>query len=135
MLAAMPTAKPISRPVEAGKQGRLEANAANSAGELEDSVNWISICGTVAALCSVISFVPQAWRIVKSRDTSSISPATYNLTVTGFALWTAYGVGLWQWPLILTNSICLVLSAFILFMTLLPQSKKEAAADAIDPSA
>ncbi|KRE11712.1 hypothetical protein ASE66_24695 [Bosea sp. Root483D1] len=38
------------------------------------SVNWIAVAGTLAAACSMISFIPQAWRIVKSRDTSSISP-------------------------------------------------------------
>ncbi|MDR6831479.1 uncharacterized protein with PQ loop repeat [Bosea sp. BE271] len=45
--------------------------------------------------------------------------------MAGFALWTAYGIGLGEWPLIVTNSICFVLSAFILMMTLLPQAKKE----------
>jgi MtN3 and saliva related transmembrane protein len=96
-------------------------------------VNWVAVAGTLAALCSTISFVPQAWRIVKTRDTGAISPVTYSFTVTGFALWTAYGVGLGEWPLIVTNSICFVLSAFILMMTLLPRPRKDAVADTIDP--
>lgn len=98
-------------------------------------MNWVAVAGTLAALCSTISFVPQAWRIVRTRDTKAISPLTYSLTVTGFALWTAYGLGLGQWPLIVTNSICFVLSAFILIMTLLPRPKKEAVAETIDPAA
>lgn len=98
-------------------------------------MSWIAAVGSLAALCSMISFVPQAWRIVRSRDTSSISPVTYSLTVTGFALWTAYGVGLGEWPLMVTNSVCFMLSAFILAMTLLPQAKKEAVADTLDPHA
>jgi MtN3 and saliva related transmembrane protein len=97
-------------------------------------VNWIVVTGTLAALCSTVSFVPQAWRIVRTRDTQAISPLTYSLTVTGFALWAAYGVGLGEWPLIVTNSICFVLSAFILLMTLLPRAKKDAVADTIDPA-
>lgn len=96
-------------------------------------MNWVAVAGTLAALCSTISFVPQAWRIVRTRDTGAISPVTYSFTVTGFALWTAYGVGLGEWPLIVTNSICFVLSAFILMMTLLPRPKKDAVADTIDP--
>ncbi|WP_377848631.1 SemiSWEET family sugar transporter [Bosea sp. UC22_33] len=98
-------------------------------------MNWVAVAGTLAALCSTISFVPQAWRIVRTRDTKAISPLTYSLTVTGFALWTAYGLGLGEWPLIVTNSICFVLSAFILIMTLLPRPKKEAVAETIDPAA
>lgn len=97
-------------------------------------MNWIAVVGTVAALCSTISFVPQAWRILRTRDTGAISPVTYSLTVTGFALWTTYGVGLGAWPLIVTNSICFVFSAFILMMTLLPQGTKKAVADTIDPT-
>jgi MtN3 and saliva related transmembrane protein len=97
-------------------------------------MNWIAVAGTLAALCSTVSFVPQAWRIVRTRDTQAISPLTYSLTVTGFALWTAYGVGLGEWPLIVTNSICFVLSIFILLMTLLPRAKKDAVADTIDPA-
>lgn len=97
-------------------------------------MNWIAVAGTLAALCSTVSFVPQAWRIVRTRDTQAISPLTYSLTVTGFALWAAYGVGLGEWPLIVTNSICFVLSAFILLMTLLPRAKKDAVADTIDPA-
>lgn len=97
-------------------------------------MTWIAVAVTLAALCSTISFVPQAWRIVRTRDTKAISPLTYSLTVTGFALWTAYGLGLGEWPLIVTNSICFVLSAFILIMTLLPRPTKDAVAETIDPA-
>ncbi|MGX1786112.1 SemiSWEET family sugar transporter [Bosea sp. NPDC055332] len=98
------------------------------------TVNWITIAGSAAALCSMASFVPQAWRIVKSRDTGSISPVMYSFTVAGFALWTLYGIGLGEWPLIVTNSVCLLLASFILVMTLLPQAKKDAMADTVDPN-
>ena len=92
----------------------------------------IGICATVA---STVSFVPQAWKIIKSRQTHDISTAMYAVTVIGFGLWMAYGVVLVQWPLILTNGLCLVLSAFILTMKILPRREKNAVADALDPSA
>ena len=97
-------------------------------------MNWIALTGTCAAVCSTISFVPQAWRIVRTRDTEAISPVTYSFTVTGFILWTIYGLGLGEWPHIATNSVCFVLSAFILLMTVLPRATKDAVADRIDPS-
>jgi MtN3 and saliva related transmembrane protein len=92
-----------------------------------------TIIGTFAALASTASFAPQAWKIIKSRSTKDISAGMYTLTVSGFALWTAYGLALGQWPLIITNSICLVMSAFILTMKLLPRPKKNKVADALDP--
>lgn len=94
----------------------------------------VSIIGFLAAACSVTSFVPQAFRILRTRDTSSLSPPMYALTTTGFLLWTAYGIGQGQWPLILTNLICFVLAAFILMMTLLSSRKKKAVAEALDPT-
>jgi len=93
----------------------------------------VTIVGTFAALASTVSFAPQAWKIIKSRQTADISAVTYTLTVAGFLLWTVYGLLLMQWPLIATNSICLVLSAFILMMKLLPRRDKDKVADLLDP--
>ncbi len=94
----------------------------------------ITIVGSIAALCSMASFAPQAWKIVKSRRTSDISAGMYTLTVTGFACWTMYGILLKQWPLIITNSVCLCLAGFILVMKLVPKPEKDKIADAIDPT-
>ena len=74
------------------------------------------IIGVLAAISSTGSFAPQAWKIIKTRETKHISTGMYSLTVAGFALWLAYGVMLGQWPLIATNGICLALAAFILVM-------------------
>ena len=91
-----------------------------------------TIIGALAAVCSVTSFLPQAWRIVKTRDTAAISAPMYALTVVGFGLWVTYGLSLWQWPVIMPNAICLVIAAFILTMKLLPRPKKMAVADSIE---
>ncbi len=95
-----------------------------------DFTFWI---GTSAAVCSIVSFVPQAWKIIKTRDTSGISLAMYSITVTAFALWILYGAMLGQWPLIASNLICLVLASFILAMKVLPPDQKEDVAKALDP--
>ena len=94
-----------------------------------------TLVGAVASIASVSSFAPQAWKVVRTRDTSSLSATMYGLTVFGFSLWFTYGLMLGQWPLILTNGICFVLSGFILVMKLLPPSGKQAVAEAIDPNA
>jgi MtN3 and saliva related transmembrane protein len=79
------------------------------------------------------SFAPQPWKIIQTRDTSSISAPMYALTVLGFALWLTFWLMKAEWPIIITNGVCLVLSAFILLMTVLPWAKKEAVADVMDP--
>lgn len=93
-----------------------------------------STTGALAAITSTASFAPQAWKIIKTRETKGLSAVMYSLTVVGFALWSAYGVMLGQWPLIASNSICLVLAMFILVMKILPASKKRKVADRLDPS-
>lgn len=75
---------------------------------------WINAVGVGAALCSMASFTPQIFKIWREKDASSISLAMFSLTVTGFVLWCAYGLLLKSWPLVLSNGVCLVLSAVIL---------------------
>lgn len=99
------------------------------------TLETVSVIGGLAAAASTSSFAPQAWKIIRTRETSGISVGMYGITVVGFALWLAYGLMLGQWPLIVTNSICLLLSAFILVMKVLSPRAKDAVADALDPAA
>lgn len=92
----------------------------------------VTVIGYLAALCSTVSFAPQAWKIITSRDTSGISLRTYIATVIGFALWLTFGIVKAEWPLVASNLICLVLSAFILTMKVLPQKAVEDVAEALD---
>jgi MtN3 and saliva related transmembrane protein len=96
-------------------------------------MNTATLLGTFAALCSTISFAPQAWKIIHTRQTKDISIGMYAITVLGFALWTTYGVALKQWPLAASNSICFGLSGFILLMSTLPAPEKNAVASKIAP--
>jgi len=96
-------------------------------------VNAVTVVSLFAATLSMISFIPQAWAIVRSRNTDGISLKMYLITVAGFIAWLAYGVLLMQWAIIVQNVICLCLSSFILAMKLLPQRNKEAVADALTP--
>lgn len=98
-------------------------------------MDMIAILGFIAAACSVTSFVPQAIKIDRTRDTSSLSPPMYALTTLGFMLWTIYGFARGEWPLIITNSICFILAAFILCMTLWSKGTKNKVADAIESPA
>lgn len=75
-----------------------------------------NIVGTGAALCSIASFAPQAFKIWKERDASAVSLKTYALTVTCFVLWVVYGVLTEAWPVTFANSFALVMSAIVLSM-------------------
>jgi MtN3 and saliva related transmembrane protein len=76
---------------------------------------WLdNLVGSAAALCSMASFLPQVVKIARERDASAVSLRMYAITVTGFSLWTLYGVLLASWPLIVSNLISLSLSGTVL---------------------
>lgn len=75
-----------------------------------------NIVGTLAALCSMTSFVPQIVKIWRDRDASEISLRMYLITVSGFSLWIGYGVLTHSWPVAVSNAICLALSGAILVL-------------------
>jgi MtN3 and saliva related transmembrane protein len=62
------------------------------------------------------SFTPQIVKIWRERDASSVSLRMYVVTVTGFILWTVYGVLTDSWPVAVSNTVCLLLSATILVL-------------------
>lgn len=93
----------------------------------------VTMVGAVAGIASTASFLPQVVKVLRTRDTKSISVGMYVVTVTAFALWVTYGAMLGEWPLMVSNGISLVLSAFILAMKLLPKQAVAAVADTAEP--
>lgn len=97
-------------------------------------MNIVTLVSCLATVCSMTSFTPQAWKIIKTRDTRGISAPMYGITVLGFASGLAFGIMKLEWPIIITNCVCLLLSAFIFTMTVLPRDEKDAVADIFDPN-
>jgi MtN3 and saliva related transmembrane protein len=92
----------------------------------------IQIVGTAAAVASTISFAPQAWKIIRTRDVTGLSAPMYLITVSAFALWLSYGWLKSDWALIVPNALCFGLSGFILVMICLPKKNRQKVADAIE---
>ena len=78
----------------------------------------ISLIGLAAAFVTTVCWVPQAWRIIRTRDTTAISLPAYAGFATGIALWLIYGFALGDAPLILANSITLALQLTIVGLKL-----------------
>ena len=79
--------------------------------------------GYIAATLTTASFIPQAWLTFRSRDVSGISLGMYGAFTFGIALWLGYGVMLQAWPIVIANTVTLVLAATILGMKLLMQKR------------
>jgi MtN3 and saliva related transmembrane protein len=87
----------------------------------------IVIIGYLAGISTAIAQFPQAYKIIKTGDTQSISLGMYVIMSIGILLWFVYGILLQNWPMILANGVCLVPSFYILCITLrnLKNSKKK----------
>lgn len=75
-----------------------------------------NVIGTGAALCSMISFVPQLIKVIREHDAAAVSLRMYAVSVTGFSLWIAYGIMTRAGPVLAANIVCLLLSAAILLL-------------------
>ncbi|TSE30137.1 Sugar transporter SemiSWEET [Tepidimonas thermarum] len=77
---------------------------------------WADTIGSLAALLTTVSFVPQAWLTWRTRDVSGISLGMYSVFTTGVALWLVYGLLLGAWPIVAANTVTLALALSILLM-------------------
>ncbi len=92
----------------------------------------VQFVGIVAATASTLSFAPQAWKIIQSRDVTGLSAPMYLLTVSAFGLWLIYGWLKSDWALMIPNALCCLLSGFILAMIMMPPRIRNEVADAIE---
>jgi MtN3 and saliva related transmembrane protein len=79
------------------------------------NAEWL---GTIAATLTTISFVPQALKAIRSRETRGISLLMYAAFTVGIGFWFAYGVALHSWPMMVSNAVTFVLAAAILVLKL-----------------
>ena len=76
-------------------------------------MKWI---GFMAAILTTSSFLPQAIKTIKDKDTSSISLGMYSLFTTGVFLWLIYGIFIKDIPIMVSNLITFLLACSILVM-------------------
>ena len=80
------------------------------------SAKWVDIVGSLAAVLTTVSFLPQAWHSFKTKDVSGVSLGMYSVFTVGVALWLVYGLLLRAWPIVVANVITLGLAVAILGM-------------------
>lgn len=78
-------------------------------------MEWL---GYIAATLTTVAFVPQALKIIRTRDTKGISLGMYVVFTVGIVFWFGYGLVLGSWPMIVSNAITFVLASVILALKL-----------------
>lgn len=79
-------------------------------------MNNTELLGYIAATLTTISFIPQAWKTIKTKRTKDISIYMYILLNIGIICWLFYGIQLNSQPVIWANSITILFTIPVLIM-------------------
>ena len=74
----------------------------------------IDIIGLLAAFSTTVSFLPQAVKTIRTKNTTGISMSMYAVFTAGTLLWLIYGIMLPSFPVALANGVTFILAAIIL---------------------
>lgn len=75
--------------------------------------------GLLAATCTTVAFVPQAIKVIRTRNTEGLSLSMYVCFTIGVSLWLVYGCLIGDTAIIIANAITVVFAATILALKLL----------------
>lgn len=81
-------------------------------------MNWIEVVGHFGAFLSSVTFIPQVYRVWKTKSATDLSMTTILIVFTSTIVWLVYAVTLMLWPVILANTIVCVLSLFLIYFKL-----------------
>jgi len=76
----------------------------------------VETLGIVAAILTTASFLPQAIKVIKTKETKDLSLSMYSMFFIGVVLWLTYGILIQNIPVIIANAVTFVLSGIILMM-------------------
>lgn len=80
--------------------------------------------GSVAAVCTTVSFLPQLIRVWRRKSADDISLVMFLLFSFGVACWMVYGIGIGSRPIIAANVVTLTLALAILALKIRYGRKK-----------
>ena len=74
------------------------------------------VLGLVAGFIGAFAFAPQAFKIIRDRDASSVSALTYAMVLTGALLWGTYGLLRGAPSIIIWNAVAAALAGLVLIL-------------------
>lgn len=76
---------------------------------------YTELIGFVAAILTTTAFIPQAYKIWKTKSADGVSLTMYLIMLTGVILWEIYGLLIYSLPIILANFITASLLIMIVY--------------------
>lgn len=79
---------------------------------------WIEIVGLFGAFLTSVTFIPQVYKAWQSKSVGDLSTWTISIVITSAAVWLVYGIFRNLLPVMIANSIILVLAVLLLYFKL-----------------
>ena len=76
----------------------------------------ITLIGLLAAILTTFGGIPQVIQVYKTKKTEGLSLMTIIIFFIGVCLWLAYGIMLNDTPLMLANSVSLLIQGSLLYL-------------------
>lgn len=77
-------------------------------------MDYVESIGILAATCTTLAFLPQVVKTWRSKSAKDLSLGMFLIFFTGVALWLTYGLLIYNLPIILANSVTLLLAGSLL---------------------
>lgn len=76
-------------------------------------LTYLTLIGLTAGFLTTVSFVPQVWMAWRTKSTHDISFGMFSMMSAGVLLWLIYGIMLNDLPIMIANSVTLILASSI----------------------
>ena len=78
----------------------------------------IELIGLLAAALTTIAFIPQVFKVIKTKSSDGLSLTTYLIFIIGVGLWLIYGLIKSSISMIIGNGITFILAFLIIYYIL-----------------
>ncbi len=79
----------------------------------------VEIVGTIGAILTTASFVPQVYKTFKTKSIDGISLSMYTVFLLGVIFWLIYGILIHSFSIILANTLTIILITMIILMRII----------------
>jgi MtN3 and saliva related transmembrane protein len=81
-------------------------------------MDTVTILGYLAGALTTSSLIPQVIKIIKTKSVRDVSLIMFLIFSVGITLWIAYGIAINSAPIVIANTISLLLGLLVLWLKL-----------------
>ncbi|MES2647686.1 MAG: SemiSWEET family transporter [Bacteroidota bacterium] len=78
-------------------------------------MDWIELTGHIGSILSSITFIPQVYKVYKTKSAKDLSLTMMLIVLSSTIIWLVYGIGKELLPVIICNTIICLLSMLLIY--------------------